>query len=124
MFIYSETQVKQAPPQGYSSPDPSPNVPSWQYYTVKSGDTAWKIARKNWITLSQMRVLNPNIRNLNYLNIGQKVRVRAHVYKVKSGDTAWRIAQRYGMTLTELKLLNPQDETIHSLYVGQGLYVR
>jgi len=126
MFIYSTKTPQQAPAPSPEerSYDPSPNVPSWQYYTVKSGDTAWKIARKNWITLSQMRVLNPNIRNLNNLYIGQKVRVRANVYKVRSGDTAWKIAQRYGMTLTELKLLNPQDETIHTLYIGQGLYVR
>jgi len=127
MFIYSDTGAKTqtpAPAPEQKSYDPSPSVPSWQYYTVKSGDTAWKIAINNWISLSQMKVLNPNISNLSYLKVGQKVRVRAHVYKVQSGDTAWKIAQRYGMTLTELKLLNPQDETIHTLYVGQGLYVR
>jgi uncharacterized YkwD family protein len=114
----------QPQPQPQPKPQPSPSPSYSQYYTVKSGDTLWLIAKKNWITLTQIKILNPKMTNYNRLYVGQKVRVRANLYYVKSGDTAWEISQRYGMALWELRGLNPQDTNIATLYIGQKLYVR
>lgn len=51
-------------------------IPTRKFYKVKSGDTATSIARKHKITLAKFAKLNPQIKNLNWLYVGQKVRVR------------------------------------------------
>jgi len=122
-FIQSSTKAPANPPS-QSQPQPQPSQSGSQYYTVRSGDTLWKIAQNNWLTLTQIKILNPNINNYNALYVGQKIRVRANTYIVKSGDIAWSIANRYGMTVGELQGLNPQDSNLNTLYVGEKLYVR
>nr|WP_238378868.1 LysM peptidoglycan-binding domain-containing protein [Halalkalibacillus sediminis] len=125
MFVYSKADyTAKDPAPKNDSYDPSPKRSGWQYYTVKSGDTAWEIAINNWISLEQMKILNPKINNLGNLTIGQKIRVSGNQYEVQPGDTAWNIARKHGMKIWELQVLNPQDETLGSLHVGQGLYVR
>lgn len=49
---------------------------SIKYYTVKSGDTATKIAKQYNITLKKLQELNPDITNINKLRVRQKVRVK------------------------------------------------
>ncbi len=44
-------------------------------YTVRSGDTSWKIARKHGLGREELIKLNPGV-NLARLRIGQKVRVK------------------------------------------------
>lgn len=50
-------------------------------YSVKSGDTMWKISNKYGMNYSDLVSLNPQIKNINSINIGDQVAVR-------SGDTA------------------------------------
>lgn len=47
-----------------------------KYYTVKKGDTMTGIAKKYKTTLAKLDKLNPGIKNLNEIDIGQKVRVK------------------------------------------------
>lgn len=47
-----------------------------QYYIVKRGDTMSKIAKQFSTTLSKLKTLNPEIKNINLILVGQKVRVR------------------------------------------------
>lgn len=49
-----------------------PTAASAEYY-VKSGDTMYKIAQKNGMTLSNLISLNPHISNPNKLNIGDYI---------------------------------------------------
>lgn len=44
-------------------------------YTVKSGDTAWKIASNHSITLSELQQANPGIANISNLRVGQKLTI-------------------------------------------------
>ena len=44
-------------------------------YTVKSGDTLWKIASKNQIGLSELIALNPNLKNPDKINVGDKITI-------------------------------------------------
>ena len=44
-------------------------------YTVKSGDTLWKIASKNQIGLSELISLNPTIKNPDNINIGDQITI-------------------------------------------------
>lgn len=45
------------------------------YYTVVPGDSMWRIARKYGTTLSNLKKLNPDIRDMALIFPGQKVRV-------------------------------------------------
>lgn len=42
-------------------------------HTVVAGDTMYKIAVKHGLTLSQLAALNPQIKNLNLIYVGQKI---------------------------------------------------
>lgn len=47
-----------------------------QYYTVKRGDTMSGIAARYKTSLANLAKLNPSIKNLNLIHVGQKVRVK------------------------------------------------
>lgn len=47
-----------------------------QHYTVKKGDTMSGIAAKYKMSLGRLIQLNPGIKNINVISIGQKVRVK------------------------------------------------
>ena len=44
-------------------------------YTVKSGDTLWKIASKNQIGLSELIALNPTLKNPDMIHVGDKITI-------------------------------------------------
>lgn len=48
-------------------------------YTVKKGDTLWKIAYKNNVTTKTLVSLNPEIKNPNSLEIGQSIAISKQV---------------------------------------------
>jgi len=86
-------------------------------YTVQSGDTLGKIARKYGSTINDLASLN-NIANPNFILINQKLQVPKIVeqqeqqessndfYRVKSGDTLGKIAKKYGTSVDVLAKLN------------------
>jgi hypothetical protein len=46
------------------------------YYIVKRGDTVTSICRVYGITINQFKAFNPQVTNINVINVGQKVRVK------------------------------------------------
>lgn len=50
-----------------------PTSASAATYTVKSGDTLWKIASKNQIGLSELIALNPTLKNPDMIYVGDKI---------------------------------------------------
>jgi membrane-bound lytic murein transglycosylase D len=52
----------------------SVNKEQKRYYTVKTGDSLYLIARKNYLTFEQLKKLNPGINNI--IHTGQKIRVK------------------------------------------------
>lgn len=46
------------------------------YYTVKAGDTVTSICAKYGITITKFKLLNPTIKDINVISIGQKVRIK------------------------------------------------
>ena len=46
-----------------------------RWYTVAAGDTLWAIARRQGMGLDALLALNPQIKNPNLIQVGEKVRV-------------------------------------------------
>ena len=103
-------------------------------YTVREGDSLWKISRKFEVSEKQLRVWN-KLGWSNLLRPGQKLVVSAAgaksarssrqaakrlVYEVKSGDTLWDIGQRYNVGTREIMNWNNLDHD-HVLRPGDSL---
>lgn len=106
-------------------------------YTVKSGDSLWKIANSNGVSIKQLMDWN-NLKS-DRLNIGDKLRLQpgnssspntaqpnaastaAGTYTVQAGDCLSLIAQRHGTTVANLMQLNGLKGSF--LQVGQQLKV-
>ena len=47
-----------------------------KWHTVAKGETLWGIARSNGVELTAVIALNPQLRNLNLIRLGERVRLR------------------------------------------------
>jgi len=120
------------------------------YYRVKKGDNLSKIAKRNGVTVSQLKSWN-NLKS-TFLSIGKQLIVRKDApppssadskeqyaevredsiqnisreinqyYRVKKGDTLGEIAQKNGVTVSELKSWNGLRSS--KISVGEQLIVR
>ena len=98
---------------------------SQEIYTVKKGDSLWKIANKYNTTVEKLK----SVYNLktNLLSIGQVLKIKDSsnngktTYTVQKGDSLWVIANKYGITTEELKSYN--NLTSNLLSIGQVLKI-
>lgn len=101
---------------------------SQEIYTVKKGDSLWKIANKYNTTVEKLKSEN-NLKT-NTLSVGQKLVIPSisvspevsDTYIVQKGDSLWSIANKFNMTVSKLKNLN--NLTNNLLSIGQVLKIK
>ncbi|WP_439443457.1 LysM peptidoglycan-binding domain-containing protein [Listeria aquatica] len=116
------------------------------YYTVKKGDTLWRIATRHSVSVAALKSMNNLKSDTIYVN--QKLIVKkgtvvapptsgginpgnsntgggssapAKTYKVSAGDTLWRISSKFGVSVANLKSWNGLKSDV--IHVGQVLKV-
>jgi len=107
---------------------PSVSAAETQTYTVKSGDTLWKIAQTYATTVAELKRLNSLTSDT--ITVGQKLVVSVPasdvtkmyiIYTVQKGDTLGKLAEKFGTDLQYIRSLNGKwDDTI---IVGQKLKI-
>ncbi len=106
-----------------------------KYYRVKKGDSLWKIAKREGISLKALKRANPKVGK--YLRVGQRIcipvkkkRVKKSSskyytkyihYRVRRGDTLSEIAKKYGTSVRAIKKANRLKSD--RIYVGQVLKI-
>ncbi len=100
-------------------------------YTVKSGDTLYKIATLYKTTVAKIAAAN-NITNVNSIYVGQVLIIPGTTvtpppattvkYTVKSGDTLYKIATAYNTTVAKIAAAN-NITNVNLISVGQMLTI-
>ena len=95
-------------------------------YTVKPGDSLWKIANDNQITIEQLKEWNQM--DSNYIFSGDNLIVKSpanpaasKTHTVQSGDYLWKIANQHGITIQQLKEWN--QLTSNYIFSGNQLII-
>ena len=102
-------------------------ISSENVYTVKPGDTLYKIANTYGVSIDDLIVAN-NLSS-NILTIGQEIIIPIKpvleedfvVYEVLPGDTLYSIARRYGTKVDAIKSFNNLEN--NTLSIGQVLQI-
>lgn len=120
------------------TPEP-PSCPGGSIYTVRPGDTLYRIANQYGVSLQQLLAANPQITNPNVIFVDQPICVPGVllpppsppqpfcpdgiVYAVRRGDTLYNIARRFGVTIQSIIQANPQIADPNVLEIGQRVCV-
>ena len=102
-------------------------IENYSTYTVKKGDSLYKIASLFETSINQIKEIN-NLTS-NILAIGQVLKIPSKNqtpsnfinYTVKSGDSLYRIALSFNTTVNEIKSIN--NLTSNNLSIGQVLKI-
>lgn len=120
------------------------NGPSFETYTVESGDNLWTIAKRNNVSLNELYAANGLNKN-SILRIGQQIQIPVEgstatvnamtadtyqptsfnqgstTYTVQGGDTLSRIAKLYDTSVGAIKAAN--EKTSDMIRIGEKLMI-
>lgn len=147
-LIYANQTLQIGSTSTDSSSSSTPTTTSSNHtYTVKSGDTLYRIAKDNGTSVQQLKEWNNLSSHLIYVNQVLKINGTGTVssspsapvqektnetqaspapsnsksYKVQPGDTMWSVAQRHGISISQLKQWN--NLSSNTIYINQVLQV-
>lgn len=147
-LIYANQTLQIGSTSTDSSSSSTPTTTSSNHtYTVKSGDTLYRIAKNNGTSVQQLKEWNNLSSHLIYVNQVLKINGTGTVssspsapvqektnetqaspapsnsksYKVQPGDTMWSVAQRHGISISQLKQWN--NLSSNTIYINQVLQV-
>ncbi|MEJ9305593.1 LysM peptidoglycan-binding domain-containing protein [Priestia megaterium] len=147
-LIYANQTLQIGSTSTDSSSSSTPTTTSSNHtYTVKSGDTLYRIAKNNGTSVQQLKDWNNLSSHLIYVNQVLKISGTGTVssspsapvqektnetqaspapsnsksYKVQPGDTVWSVAQRHGISISQLKQWN--NLSSNTIYINQVLQV-
>ncbi|MGG6311413.1 LysM peptidoglycan-binding domain-containing protein [Paenibacillus macerans] len=93
------------------------NVSQAAPYTVKTGDSLWKIATAHQISTTQLKTMNQLTGDWIYP--GQVLQVPgATTYTVQNGETMWLISVKFQISLDALLKANPQLSNPNNIWAG------
>ncbi|MED3883663.1 LysM peptidoglycan-binding and 3D domain-containing protein [Priestia aryabhattai] len=148
IYANQTLQIGSTSTDSSSSSTPTPTTTSSNHtYTVKSGDTLYRIAKNNGTSVQQLKEWNNLSSHLIYVNQVLKINGTGTVssspsapvqektnetqaspapsnsksYKVQPGDTMWSVAQRHGISISQLKQWN--NLSSNTIYINQVLQV-
>ena len=109
-------------------PKPEEKPAEQKVYYVHSGDTLSSIAKENGMSLAKLVSLNPQIKDINKIYVGQVIYLSSkdteEYYYVKKGDTLSSIARKYNISLNKLLGLNPDIKNPNLIHVGDKIRVK
>lgn len=110
------------------TPIEKPSQNSQSVYYVKKGDTLSSIAYANGMTLAKLVSYNPQIKDINKINVGDKIYLSADTteeyYTVKKGDTLGSIARKFNISLNKLLGLNPDIKNPNLIHIGDKIRIK
>ena len=116
----SNMEIKECYGEDYIDDSPSNNTIN---YTVKKGDSLYKIANMYNTTISEIIKLN-NLKNTN-LAINQVLKIPSsssnQIYIVKKGDSLYSIAKKFNITVDSIKKKN--NLVSNTLSINQKLII-
>ena len=98
-------------------------------YTIRSGDTLYRVARAHAMTIQELLDANKGLTYRSTLRIGQPLKVAAYTgptqpYTVRPGDSPLALARRFKMPIQDLIRANGIDFRRKRIFVGQTLQVK
>ncbi|HAC0644444.1 TPA_asm: 1,4-beta-N-acetylmuramoylhydrolase [Listeria monocytogenes] len=132
------TNTNTSKPNTNNSTSTSTNA---KVYTVAKGDSLWRIANNNKVTIANLKAWN-NLKS-DFIYPGQRLKVSAEsntntntakpstnttnnstvkTYTVKKGDSLWAISRQYKTTVDNIKAWNKL--TSNMIHVGQKLTIK
>ncbi|HSH35856.1 LysM domain-containing protein [Schnuerera sp.] len=111
---------------------PMPPCPNGFYYTIKEGDTFYKLSQQFGVSVEAIMRANPGV-DPNNLQIGQVICIpysappmppcpNGFYYTIRSGDTIYSLSQRFGVSVEAIMRANPGIDP-YNLQIGQVICI-
>ena len=96
-------------------------------HKISSGETLYRIAKTNNISVSELLAYNPDIKDPDKVSIGQNVNIPAagakQTYSVVKGDNLEKIAKKYNTTVEQILAANPNIKDKNKIQAGMSLVI-